>query len=449
MTEEKAKKKPLHVIELRSTNIMRLKAVRITPDGSPLVIIGGRNEQGKTSVLESLLIGLRGADALPLEPVRHGASKADIVIDLGEFKVLKSISPKGVKLTVVGKDNVPIGAPQKFLDDLLSKNTFDPVGFLKLEPKKQDSILRGLVGFDTTASDQKRAGLYDARADINRDVKRREVELEAMPKHDDAPAELVDVSETAKSLEEANEKNTQRLARVDAAKRARDRVDAATAEIARKEAEVLKIKEELVTMRKQMENLEATAKTVQESVGEEISTSEFIETLKNAEAKNAKVRANQAHAKATSVLDAQKAKSKNLTEQMEALDAEKSAKLAKLKFPVEGLGFDEEAGPTLLAPDGRPVPLAQASMAQKLRASVAIGAAMNPRVRVCIVRDASLMDEDSLKLLCEVAREYDFQVWLERVGNKDPGAIIIEDGEILGAETEPEAPADAHEGLDS
>ena len=93
---------------------------------------------------------------------------------------------------------------------------------------------------------------------------------------------------------------------------------------------------------------------------------------------------------------------------------------------MPGLTLGDD-GPML---DG--VPLEQASGAQKLRVSVALGIAMNPRLKVLLVRDASLLDEDSLALVAEMAAAADAQVWLERVGDGDPAAVVIDDGQVSG-----------------
>jgi hypothetical protein len=78
------------------------------------------------------------------------------------------------------------------------------------------------------------------------------------------------------------------------------------------------------------------------------------------------------------------------------------------------------------------VPLVQASAAQKLRVSVALGLAMNPRLKVLLVRDASLLDATSLALVAQMAADADAQVWLERVGDGDPTAVVIADGQVSG-----------------
>jgi hypothetical protein len=96
-------------------------------------------------------------------------------------------------------------------------------------------------------------------------------------------------------------------------------------------------------------------------------------------------------------------------------------------MPVTGLGLSED-GVTLNG-----LPLDQASAAEQLRVSVAIGIAMNPRLRVLLLRDASLLDRDSLALLADMAKAAGAQVWLERVEDDSATAVVIEDGMVKEA----------------
>lgn len=116
---------------------------------------------------------------------------------------------------------------------------------------------------------------------------------------------------------------------------------------------------------------------------------------------------------------------RNLQRCREALAAEEqTALLASAKFPVPGLAFDAE-GVTL---DG--IPFKQCSQGQALRVSVAIGLAANPKLKVLLVRDGSLLDAKGLQLLAEMAAAAEAQVFVERVGDGKECQVVIEDGHV-------------------
>ena len=115
------------------------------------------------------------------------------------------------------------------------------------------------------------------------------------------------------------------------------------------------------------------------------------------------------------------------TKTISEIDERKRAELAAAEFPVAGLGFDDDG---VLLND---LPFSQASSAEKLRVSVAMGLAMNPRLRVLLIRDGSLLDEESLGIIQEMAEKSDAQIWIERVGEGAECQVIIEDGSIKGA----------------
>ena len=109
---------------------------------------------------------------------------------------------------------------------------------------------------------------------------------------------------------------------------------------------------------------------------------------------------------------------------LDQIDLDKSAALAETKKPIDGLSFDAN-GVTFVG-----IPFGQCSSAEQLRVSVAMALAMNPKLKVLLIRDGSLLDENSLKILSEMAEASDAQVWMERVSKGGEVSVIIEDGEV-------------------
>jgi hypothetical protein len=91
-------------------------------------------------------------------------------------------------------------------------------------------------------------------------------------------------------------------------------------------------------------------------------------------------------------------------------------------MPVEGLAFGD--GDVLW----RGIPLDQASTAEQIRVSLAVGMAMNPGLRVILIRQGSLLDDASVEIVRSWAEENDFQVWMERVDTSGKIGIVMEAG---------------------
>jgi hypothetical protein len=423
--------KPLVITELTIENVKRLRAVRITPNGDSTQVIGGRNAQGKTSTLDSIEMAIGGGKAIPQEPLRRGARKGKAAVSLGaigappDFMVERTFGPDGSsQLTVKNAQGVPQKSPQALLDSLCAAISFDPFAFTRLDPKKQDAILKQAIGLDFTEIDNRRSAAFAERTDAKRALKDAEALYAAMPDYSGVPKQEESVSDIAALLSGVRSAASARAvgeSRVEAAERV---VDNARDAVTRIETDLAAAKERLA---QDTETLAARRNELF-ALPESGDATELEAKLKSAEATNAKVRANLAREAAAKKLSALEDRVKSLTAAIDAADDEKQKKLEAAAFPVPGLGFTE-TGPTLNG-----VPLEQASSAEQLRVSVAIGLALNPRLRVLLIREGSLLDDDSMRMLAEIASEAGAQLWVEKVSSTGEGcSVVISDGEVQGA----------------
>ena len=157
----------MKIVKFEAENVKRLSAVEITPDGS-LVVVGGANEAGKTSVLDSIWYALGGEKAVCDKPLRNGQKKGFVRLDLGEFVVERTFTEKGSKLEVRSKDGFAAKSPQAILDGLCGSMAFDPLEFSRMKPRDQLATLRELVGLDFTKLDAERATAFAERTNKNR-----------------------------------------------------------------------------------------------------------------------------------------------------------------------------------------------------------------------------------------------------------------------------------------
>lgn len=418
----------MKIIQLKSENVKRLKAIEINPDES-LVVIKGSNGQGKSSVLDSIEMALGGKRSIPSKPVRDGEEQATIAIDLGQLKVERTIKPDGSStLKVTGQENARLASPQAVLDVLVGSLSFDPLAFSRMKPTEQAETLRKIAGLDFAELDAERARVYAERTEINRDVKRAQHALESVPADPEAPAAEVSVSDLAADLgaaQAASDAATRHDRAVDTlwrdAANMGARIDALNAEIARAKTAITELEQQRSSAIADASKREQEAQTIRGSMPD---VAAIRERIANAESLNRRVRDQERRRaladEAKELADASEAK----TSRIDEIDAEKARLVREAKMPLSGLGFDEHG--VLL--EG--VPFSQASSAEQLRASAAIGLALNPRLRVMLIRDGSLLDEKSLRMLGEFAEQHGAQIWVERVGDHDACGVLIEDGEV-------------------
>lgn len=422
----------MKILKLQAQNVKRLSAVNITPEGD-VVVIGGNNGAGKSSVLDSIMYALAGKSALPDEPVRKGAKKAKVVVDLGDLTVTRTITAKGGgQLVVSNGGGARLSSPQAVLDKLVGRLTFDPLAFTRQDPKRQAETLRELVGLDFAKLDERRKSLFGERTEANRESKTLQARLDGMQHHDGAPEAEVSVGELAERLEQAQATNRANLDVRAGATGAAQELATATrfhqqllTDLENLKARIAESEKKVAAARKASDAADTKAEAVE---GADIDCQPIREQMRTVEDTNRKVRENAARARVAADLVAVQERAGRLSTAIEEIDEQKASALESAEFPVEGLSFDEDG----VSFDG--IPLDQCSSAEQLRISVAMGIAANPELKVLLIRDGSLLDPDSLRMIAEMAEGAGAQVWIERVGDGEDVQVLIEDGHVKGAD---------------
>ncbi|MDZ4341355.1 MAG: AAA family ATPase [Candidatus Binatia bacterium] len=423
------------IVQLTVSNVKKLKAVRIRPDGN-VVTIGGRNAQGKSSVLDSIMYALAGKRAMPTQPIRRGETAADVTLDLGTMIVHRHMDVVESRdtLIVTSKDGAQrYTKPQAMLDRMYDDIAFDPLAFTRMKPRELAEQVRLALGLDFTALDERRAKLFADRTDVNRDAKRLESQVAGVRHHPDAPDEQVSVAALAEELRRrqlVNRDNAQRrgelLIAENGAVLIRQSVDRIAFEIAKLTKMRAEAEAQHLHTRTELDEAREKCKTKAMKVAKlvDLDESEITAQMADAERVNAMVRANlqrlsldveQKHLARTA---------DELTRDLEAIDAEKQRQLAAAKFPIPGLTFTADG----VMLNG--LPFDQAASSEQMKVSAAIGAAQNPELRVMLIRDASLLDAESRAYMPTLAKEMDMDFWLEVVSEDGEGcSVFIEDGE--------------------
>jgi DNA repair exonuclease SbcCD ATPase subunit len=431
----------LKILKLVASNVQRIEAIEITPDGAA-VVVGGRNAQGKTSILDAITYALGGKGEFSAEPVRRGTDKAEIVLDLGDLIVTRTITAAGGgALKVTSRDGAAYASPQSILDKLVGSLAFDPLAFMREKPADQARTLTKLVGLDLAAYDRRRKTAYDDRTLVARRLKSLEGAVAATPEPPAEPPSGEDIAALVAQIGEIDAAHRDAIEACSTLAQWRETLKNNASKIAEVENQLEALKTKLASLHalaieqraeaEQWETVAARAGEIAEAMPSADAIRARVEAARTRERDRDRFAADAARRAAqVAEIENYRAEAKALSDQIEAVDAERDSAVAAAVMPVEGLGFGED-GVTY-----RDIPLAQSSGAERLRVSMAISLAMNPRLRIALLRDGSLLDEDGLALVATMAAERGAQVWIERVGEGKECSVVIEDGRVKGAPRE-------------
>ena len=457
----------MRILQLTAENVKRLKVVDITPN-THLQQVTGKNGSGKSSTLDSIFYALAGKDVIPGKPIRTGEQTATVRLDLGEIIVKRTFTRDGddFKTTLLVLN--PVGAapgtpdkklpkwdsPQKLLDAILGELTFDPLKFANAKPREQSEELRKIskISIDIDAINAANAVDYAARTDINRDAKGKRAQAEAIAIPEDTSAEYISESEFLDQIEGAGKVNAdieRRRGNRDKARRDvtelhqqaaiwREQADSVKRQA---EARIEELKRQIAATEKQRDtDVEAFTKNSTtkdlEAIDLEaklnsagplpdlVSITELRASLDAAKAANALVEKRKVKARTEGEAEALEAQSRTLTQRIADREQQVSEAIKAADMPVEGLGFGADFVTY------NKLPFDQASDAERLRVSTAIAMAANPKLRIIRIKDGSLLDDDGIRMVAEMAQDKDFQVFLEKVDGSGMVGVYMEDGEV-------------------
>lgn len=399
------------IINLNIKNYKAVEAFEATPEGN-IITINGPNGAGKSSVLDAIAAALGGVNKKTTpKPIRDGETSAEIVLETDELVVTRRFTPSGSTLTVSTHDGAKFPKGQAKLDDLLGKLSLDPFAFTQLSEKEQLETLLNLVDlpFDPAELERKRKHLFDERAAIGRDEKAigQVIVDESLPDEEEVAGHLIN------KIRQTQQRN-------DEIRAFQSKVDG------------LRVQHD--TIRQQIEKLMQQLAQIEDQInegdhwlqhnGQIVDTEDMEARLSTIEESNAVIRANNTARDKQREKELLSAQYDNYTEKISTLDQQKKDGLADAIMPVPGLGFDEH-GVTF---EG--IPFKQTNTASQIRVSFAMAMALNPKLRVVRIAEGSLLDDDNMRLIADMANEHDYQVWIERVGDGDGTGIVIEEGKV-------------------
>lgn len=425
------------ITALEAENVKRIKAVALTPAPTGLTLVGGNNNQGKTSVLDALAWALGGDRFRPDAAVRDGAmAPAHLKVKLSNGVVVER---KGKNSTLTVTDPTGRRSGQQLLNAFIEPLALDLPRFMDASDKEKADILLRIIGIGSElhVRDMEIKALYDKRTFTGQLAQQKKHFAEELIYYPDAPEEPVSASKLIRQQQEI-------LARNGENQRKRQQVD----ELVRQERQasedyerICAQIEELTSKRDSLDlhrrSLEAQMNAAQKTVAQlqDESTAELEASIRDIEDTNQKVRANLEKARAEDEAAHYADEYDRLTEQLTQKRADRMALLNGADLPLPGLSV-EDGALTYKGKHWRDM-----SGSDQLRVAAAIVRRLNPDCGFVLLDKLEQMDMTTLTEFGRWLEAEHLQAIATRVSTGSECQIIIEDGMVKGAALpEPSAP---------
>ncbi|MFR1785106.1 MAG: AAA family ATPase [Ruthenibacterium lactatiformans] len=415
---------PVKIIELEAENIKRVKAVQIVPALNGLTIIGGDNNQGKTSVLDAIAWALGGDKYRPEAAQREGANTPPrLHVNLSNGLVVERRG-KNSALTVSDPSGRKGG--QQLLNEFVEQLALDLPRFMNMNDReKADTLLKIIgVGDRLAAFDREIRALYDRRTTIGQIAEQKKHFAEEQVEYHDAPDEPVSVSELIRSQQEIlarngeNQRKRERAAQLaQHVKDLQERVDSLAAQLQQASEQCANAMKDLETAQKSAEDLQ------------DESTAELEASIRDAEEINRKVRANLDKARAEDEARSYADQYKSLTVSIDAKRQERralSTALTSLCRALRGRRHAHLSGKRW----------GDMSGSDQLRGN-GHRAKLNPECGFVLLDKLEQMDLRTLTDFGSWLASEGLQAIATRVSTGGECQIIIEDGRVQGADITP------------
>ncbi len=428
--------------------------------------ISGANGAGKTSALDAIFQGLAPRKTLSPAFIRAGEKKGFLRIETNTHIITRKLDDKGGSLQIEAKaSGTLIKAPDDWLEGIAGDLGFDPLRFMRMKPEEQFEVLKGLVELEADIDDLTLRNENDGETITKKkaEAKRLEATRDNITVDKSLPTEPVDIRALLAEAAAITEHNRE----VDKLQRQRQDEDrtqeAHRATLAAMREKHDRMKAELLDYQREME----MSQRAYDSRAERLAAREPLPTLQNRTQLDERISQGAGNNQAITINNSRREQRENLDKQVDNLKDELTKleetvrerkvtiarTLEKAKFPVPGLSFEtieegssgrERKNPKKIV-TYHGIPLTDASSAEQIRVSTAIGMAGKPDLRFLLIREGSLLDDSNMTVLEQMAHEHGYQILMEVVDTSGKVGIFMEDGAIktVNAEPEPAAPAAA------
>lgn len=421
------------ITSLEAENVKRIKAVALTPAPTGLTLVGGNNNQGKTSVLDALAWALGGDRFRPDAAVRDGAmAPAHLKVTLSNGVIVER---KGKNSTLTVTDPTGRRSGQQLLNAFIEPLALDLPRFMEASDREKADILLKIIGIGTElhTRDLEIKSLYDKRTFTGQLAQQKKHFAEELIYYPEAPEEPVSASDLIHQQQEI-------LARNGENQRKRNQLTQLTDLLERQKKVVADLEFQLSTEKQRLTTMQADVKIAQTSAADlqDESTAELEASIRSIEETNQKVRANLEKARAEDEAAQYASAYDKLTEAITQKRADRMALLNGADLPLPELSV-EDGALTYKEKHWRDM-----SGSDQLRVATAIIRRLNPDCGFVLLDKLEQMDMTTLAEFGRWLESEGLQAIATRVSTGSECQIIIEDGMVKRAElpvrTEPSEP---------
>lgn len=411
------------ITALEAENVKRIKAVALTPAPTGLTLVGGNNNQGKTSVLDALAWALGGDRFRPNAAQRDGAvAPAHLKVTLSNGVIVER---KGKNSTLTVTDPTGRRSGQQLLNAFIEPLALDLSRFMEASDKEKADILLRIIGIGTElhVRDLEIKSLYDKRTFTGQLAQQKKHFAEELIYYPEAPEEPVSASDLIHQQQEI-------LARNGENQRKRNQLVQLTDLLERQKKVVADLEFQLSTEKQRLTTMQADVKIAQTSAEnlQDESTAELEASIRSIEETNQKVRANLEKARAEDEAAQYASDYDKLTEAITQKRADRMALLNGADLPLPELSV-EDGALTYKGKHWRDM-----SGSDQLRVAAAIVRRLNPDCGFVLLDKLEQMDMTTLTEFGRWLEAEHLQAIATRVSTGSECQIIIEDGMVKDAE---------------
>jgi predicted ATP-dependent endonuclease of OLD family len=434
MSEEK--EAGLKILKAEIKNFKNIEYREVEFEGKSALIIGS-NGKGKSSLIQAVCSPIN-SKMIPFEPIKKGEEKGHVILTIGgdlhgeqvkyNVECYFSQEHKRGRLVLKTEDGTSISSVKANLSSILGNISFDIMEFMRMAKtdsgkpseagvKKQIELVKSLMPEEAIKVlyelDLEREKIYSERTEIRREIKyiKSDLESNSFTLEDiEKYKEQVSASEYSIKIEKGKEINDNIQKSIEFINHSDDSVKSIDEDIA-----ALQLKrKELLTKKAQCEAFISKHKEV--DVDSLLIQMDSISEHNSNHLKIAEMKAKEEKLKEAEV------SSEKISERITQISSEKVQLFSSAKLPVKGLTFNESS----VMYDGLPLTEEQHPTSRLIAIGLKIGMALNPNLRLLVIKDGSLLDNKTMKYVLDACDKKGYQLLIEQVSDEDSEEVKVE-----------------------